>query len=1090
MRGQTQQESELKLFEKPSWILSPDGDYKVYKKTASVRRDCQSDLILNGKRREDGSEVSGPPQKLKENIEGKSFDCEELTRPASTDMHVGSSSQSKPSSRPVSINRRLVPGQPTPLGISLSGADDTVYNIEKRRQLERANVSIPSRNNISHVSDSLFPSRHTSHRDEKWKPISKEEKMRNFIAESLRECSRQRLRAVHWSMCQYGNVEARITVKDLQQAFQDNHVDLPQRVFQHLVESYDDVHGIDYVSLYRYLLDAHALSGRDSVLAMYSNGDAEEGGGSVSKQSDRNDGYVQRIQGLLIGENTLMDLDGLKEALEERDKNKSGCIARQEVLDLCNEYQLPLYGALLRNLINYCDDIKIGLICWSEFLEFLQKAQNMALSVNPGLQCAPRKVPNKEAVEPEPIDELSWGARSKISKLLKKASQPKSDGQKEKTQTEQSKMHDSHKESSKEKSETQDSKLKKNAESKYDNITVGIVGIVGGTDTSEITILFFAKLPNELFKGSEMTISFRTWFRATIAEILIWTPHDRNITRKPPEQHSHDMEAPTGVRFPTYSQQNIYLHIKINMQNKQVHFKNMPVEINGVNTNDNLELHWIYGYRGNDCRRNIHILHSGELIYFMSSIAIIYNRDKHSQRHYTEHTQSIKCIDLHSDGVTVATGQYSEKTDTTNTAHVRIWNADKLQTLHVLGLEQFQKVVTCISFAHKKDILAAVDNSTEKHLTIWDTASGCLLAERNLNAEVVCDVVFSVKYQDVVTSIGKEHLASWRFKNNTIQDMAPPDYNNFEKARFVTCILHTTKGDLVTGDSNGTIYVWGKSESKITQYIKNSHDGPVFSLLYVKNHLLSGGRDGYVRMWNWNKNMDRTGSIQIPRSEGGVRMLQVQKDALFIGTTVNSILLANFVSLEKGFDDSALVTPPLTQGHFDDVQCLCVVDNSNSNFNLVTAGVDGLVCFYNADDTASTQKLMVKEKDITCLDYTNAANAVALGTKNGCVVILECTHMEELLLHNIGQDGIHSLKFSPGGTTLAARVGTSIYIFQKSVKEERLVWSSCGMCQGYDDEATDMEWSNELYEGEFILKITTSKRSHTLEGFDNGNDFK
>lgn len=55
-----------------------------------------------------------------------------------------------------------------------------------------------------------------------------------------------------------------------------------------------------------------------------------------------------------------------------------------------------------------------------------------------------------------------------MNKILFQASQPKSDGQKEKTQTEQSKMQDSHKESSKEKSETQDSKLKKNAESKYD----------------------------------------------------------------------------------------------------------------------------------------------------------------------------------------------------------------------------------------------------------------------------------------------------------------------------------------------------------------------------------------------------------------------------------------------------------------------------------------------------------------------------------------------------------------------------------------------------------------------------------------------
>ena len=49
-----------------------------------------------------------------------------------------------------------------------------------------------------------------------------------------------------------------------------------------------------------------------------------------------------------------------------------------------------------------------------------------------------------------------------------------------------------------------------------------------------------------------------------------------------------------------------------------------------------------YGYRGNDCRKNIHVLANGEIVYFMSYIAIIYNINLHVQKHYTEHTDDIK----------------------------------------------------------------------------------------------------------------------------------------------------------------------------------------------------------------------------------------------------------------------------------------------------------------------------------------------------------------------------------------------------------------------------------------------------------------
>ena len=49
-----------------------------------------------------------------------------------------------------------------------------------------------------------------------------------------------------------------------------------------------------------------------------------------------------------------------------------------------------------------------------------------------------------------------------------------------------------------------------------------------------------------------------------------------------------------------------------------------------------------YGYRGHDCRANLHILGSGEIVYFIGQVAVLCNREKHLQRHYREHTAEIK----------------------------------------------------------------------------------------------------------------------------------------------------------------------------------------------------------------------------------------------------------------------------------------------------------------------------------------------------------------------------------------------------------------------------------------------------------------
>jgi microtubule-associated protein-like 1/2 len=54
-----------------------------------------------------------------------------------------------------------------------------------------------------------------------------------------------------------------------------------------------------------------------------------------------------------------------------------------------------------------------------------------------------------------------------------------------------------------------------------------------------------------------------------------------------------------------------------------------------------LLLSWVHGYRGIDSRRNLWVLPSGELLYYVAAVAILYDREEENQRHYTGHTEDI-----------------------------------------------------------------------------------------------------------------------------------------------------------------------------------------------------------------------------------------------------------------------------------------------------------------------------------------------------------------------------------------------------------------------------------------------------------------
>ncbi len=83
-----------------------------------------------------------------------------------------------------------------------------------------------------------------------------------------------------------------------------------------------------------------------------------------------------------------------------------------------------------------------------------------------------------------------------------------------------------------------------------------------------------------------------------------------------------------------------------------------------------------------------------------------------------------------------------------------------------------------------------------------------------------------------------------------------------------------TIGDLLTGDSNGNVFVWGRGYNAVTKAIWAAHEGPVFGLCVTKDGsvVTGGGKDGRIVVYD--AAYKRTGEeVTLPRNWGAVRII-------------------------------------------------------------------------------------------------------------------------------------------------------------------------------------------------------------------------
>ncbi|KAG7218515.1 hypothetical protein INR49_020337, partial [Caranx melampygus] len=388
------------------------------------------------------------------------------------------------------------------------------------------------------------------------------------------------------------------------------------------------------------------------------------------------------------------------------------------------------------------------------------------------------------------------------------------------------------------------------------------------------------------------------------------------------------------------------------------------------------DLENLYGYRGRDCRANIYLLPTGEIVYFIASVVVLFNYEERTQRHYLGHTDCVKCLAIHPDKIRIATGQIAgvDKDGRALQPHVRIWDSVSLSTLQIVGMGTFERGVGSLAFskADSGQHLSVIDDCNDHMLTVWDWQKKSKIAEIKTTNEVVLAVEFHPTDPNTIVTCGKSHIFFWTWSGTSLA----------RKQGIFGCLAFLSTGDILTGDSGGILLVWTRSSAETP-----TGKGP------------RGGKDRKIILWDHELRADR--DIEVPDQYGTIRAVSEGKGEEFlVGTSRNFILRGTF-------NDGFLVE---VQGHTDELWGLA---SHPSREMFLTCAQDRLVCLWNSSDHSLQWSRMVEEHG-HCADFHPSGAVVAIGTHSGKWYVLDAETTDLVAIHTDGNEQLSVMRFSVG----------------------------------------------------------------------------